>query len=86
MKILNDFIAKVGEDKVLHFAIGGWAVSAVYPLGINAIGITFLIVMILSFIKEQYLDDNFDVGDIVASFIGSFISFLIYILAITMLN
>jgi len=79
MKILNNFLGKVGTDKALHFAFGGWALSAVSPFGVGAIGVAFLIVMVLSFVKELFLDDYPDPLDIVAAFLGCLVSFACYI-------
>lgn len=80
MKILNDFIRKVGEDKVIHFAIGGWAVSVVSPFGATAMSIMLVIIMALSFVKEIYLDEKFDIKDINAAFLGCLTAFIANIL------
>lgn len=79
MKKLNNFLNKVGIDKALHFAVGGWIVSILSPFGIGAMGIAFIIMLILSVIKEKLLDEQVDIYDIVAAFIGGFISFILYI-------
>lgn len=79
MKKLNELISKVGYDKVAHFAIAGWAVSAASAYGFKWMAIVFTCVMLLSVIKEALLDENFDWGDIVASFLGMFASLVLYI-------
>lgn len=79
MKKLNNFIKDIGVDKVLHFAFGGWAVSVASPFGVLAMAIMFAIIMILSIVKEKYLDEEFDSGDINAAFLGCFTAFMAYI-------
>ena len=79
MKVLNNLIGKVGYDKVAHFAIAGWAVSAASAYGFKWMAIVFTCVMLLSVMKEALLDENFDWGDIVAAFLGMFVSLVLYI-------
>lgn len=86
MKRLNDFLCKVGTDKALHFAFGGWIVSAVSPFGIDIMGIALFIVIVLSFIKELFLDEYADFADIVSAFFGGFVAFVIYIPVDILLN
>ncbi len=79
MKRLNKFLSKIGMDKALHFAVAGWAVSAVSPFGIGAMGITFLVIYLLSIMKERYLDEYSDYNDVIAGFLGGIASILLYI-------
>ena len=79
MKRLNDFIDKVGVDKVLHFAFGGWMVSAFSPLGIIGMVGALITLIILGVVKEKVLDDNADIMDIWASVVGAFVAFAVYI-------
>ena len=79
MKKLNELIGKVGYDKVVHFAIAGWAVSAASAYGFKWMVIVFTCVMLLSVIKEALLDKKFDWGDIAATFIGMLVSLVLYI-------
>ena len=44
MKKLNELISKVGYDKVAHFAIAGWAVSAASAYGFKWMAIVFVCV------------------------------------------
>ena len=70
MKIVNKIIGKVGVDKVLHFAFGGWIGAKFNETGIvlaAVIGILF--VGIASIIKER-LDSKFDWKDIAAAMLG----------------
>lgn len=79
MKKLNNLLNKVGTDKALHFAFAGWAVSALSPFGIGAMGITFIVVYLLSIAKEKYLDEYADYNDVLAGFLGGLTSILLYI-------
>jgi len=70
MKIVNKIIGKVGVDKVLHFAFGGWIGAKFNETGIvlaAVIGILF--VGFVSIIKER-LDSKFDWKDIAAAMLG----------------
>lgn len=86
MKKLNNLLNKVGTDKALHFAFAGWAVSAVSPYGIVTMAVVFILVFILSIIKERCLDDYADFSDVVASFLGEIVALLLYIPADLILN
>ena len=77
--MLNNLISKVGYDKLAHFAIAGWLVSAASAYGMKWMAIVFTCVMILSLIKELFLDEKFDWGDIAAAFLGMFVSLVLYI-------
>ena len=79
MKKLNELISKVGYDKVAHFAIAGWLVSAASAYGFKWMAIVFVCVMLLSVIKEALLDEKFDWGDIVAACLGMLLSLVLYI-------
>ena len=85
---------KVGMDKIAHFGIGGiigaaiaivitlargdygWVVG-VYPFVAHAV------VFILSFVKEKFMDDEFNWLDILASVLGSIAVHLAFILGLT---
>ena len=86
MKKLNNLLNKVGMDKALHFAFAGWAVSAVSPFGITAMAIVFILVFILSIIKERCLDDSPDFSDVLAGFLGEIVAIFLYIPADIILN
>ncbi len=48
--------------------------------------IVFAIMLVASFVKERYLDEEEDFGDIVAGFLGGFASVVLYIPADAFLN
>jgi hypothetical protein len=85
MKIVNKIIGKVGVDKVLHFAFGGWIGAKFNETGIvlaAVIGILF--VGFVSIIKER-LDSKFDWKDIAAAILGAVLEFVSwYIIKIIM--
>lgn len=85
---------KVGMDKIAHFGIGGiigatiaivitlargdygWVVG-VYPF------VSHVVVFILSFIKEKFMDDEYNWLDILASVLGSIAVHIAFILGLT---
>lgn len=80
MKRLNDFIEKVGIDKVLHFICGALIVELSAMCGVlyadfegcfigSLIGL--LVVYLLSIVKEKLLDDYYDQLDIDYAMMGS---------------
>lgn len=80
MKKLDNFINKIGIDKVLHFVVSGWIISLFIPCGIIVISIVFILLFILSIIKELVLDDYVDTNDIIAGFLGESVSMIFYLL------
>lgn len=79
MKKLDNFINKIGIDKVLHFCIGAiiaFCVSNIFMLREGIVGVNniwFAIIgiiaaMIFEFIKEFILDSTPDKKDILATF------------------
>lgn len=78
MKLTNWIVNTFGSDKILHFFGGGWIISMLSPFGRYGILVGIIIVLILSLIKEGFLDDMFDWKDILAAMIGSVVSSGIY--------
>ena len=87
MKILDDFLAKVGTDKVLHFFGGGFICSLISfvvilqePLvsweKVSAVTIGAVFVLIISILKELLLDDKPDWKDVWAAMLGSLLVYL----------
>ena len=89
MKLIDDLINKVGNDKLLHFLVG-FCISTVvlllyFLLCPKVIGtyeqiyvyiVSFIIVGFISVVKE-FFDDIFDNKDIFATEIGAVIPVLI---------
>lgn len=82
MKVLNDFIAKLGHDKVMHF-LGGGLICAIISFvvilqesgmewwqQIGAVTIGAVFVLIISVIKEILFDDKPDWKDVGAAMLG----------------
>ena len=83
MKIVNKIIGKVGVDKVLHFAFGGWIGAKFNETGIvlaAVIGILF--VYFVSIVKER-LDSKFDWKDIAAAMLGCLVELVTWYLIMT---
>ena len=85
---------KVGMDKIAHFGIGGIigaAIAIIITLAIGDYGwvvgvypfVSHAIVFILSFIKEKFMDEEFNWLDILASVLGSIAVHLAFIIGLT---
>lgn len=85
MKLTDLIVNKFGSDKVMHFFGGALITALLSPFGWFGILIGFIITLILSFIKEQYLDVTFEWGDIIAAICGSSLSTVIYAIIFTIL-
>lgn len=82
MKELDDLVKKVGNDKVLHFLGGAWICAVISFVvmfqkcntssweKISSIFVGTLVVVVLSVVKEIFLDDKADWMDVVASVAG----------------
>lgn len=88
MKILDDFLAKVGTDKVLHFLGGGFICSLIsfvvilqeptltWWQKISAVTIGAVFVLVISILKELLLDDKPGWKDVWAAMLGSLLVYL----------
>jgi hypothetical protein len=76
MKLVNDFLSKIGTDKVLHFLVGALMVSYSSMISSVFMWLSLLFLLIISIVKET-LDDEFSYKDIVAAMIGGIISAII---------
>ena len=85
---------RIGMDKIAHFGIGGIigaAIAIIVTLAIGDYGwvvgvypfVAHAIVFILSFIKEKFMDDEFNWLDILASVLGSVAVHMAFILGLT---
>lgn len=77
MKLTDKLVEKVGVDKLLHFFVAAWLVSECKAYGIGVGCIAWIVVVVLSWIKEDFLDDYADARDIFAGAFGGFVSLLI---------
>ena len=91
---ITKIIKKVGMDKIAHFGIGGIigaAIAIVITLARGDYGwvvgvypfVSHAIVFILSFVKEKFMDDEFNWLDILASLLGSIAVHIAFILGLT---
>lgn len=78
MKFTDKLVTKFGVDKMLHFLVGAWITANFSIYGWYGLILGFIITIILSLIKE-IVDTIFDINDIVAATLGSWVSILIYI-------
>ena len=85
---------RIGMDKIAHFGIGGIigaTIAIVITLAIGDYGwvvgvypfLAHTIVFIISFIKEKFLDDEFNWLDILASVLGSISVHMAFIIGLT---
>ena len=85
---------KIGMDKIAHFGIGGIigaAIAIVITLAIGDYGwvvgvypfISHGIVFVLSFIKEKFMDEEYNWLDILASVLGSIAVHMAFIIGLT---
>ena len=88
---------RIGMDKIAHFGIGGIigaAIAIVITLARGDDGwvagaypfISHAIVFILSFIKEKFMDDEYNWLDILASVLGSIAVHMAFIIGLTLTN
>ena len=85
---------RIGMDKIAHFGIGGIigaAIAIIVTLAIGDYGwvvgvypfVAHVVVFILSFSKEKFMDDEFNWLDILASVLGSIAVHMAFILGLT---
>ena len=85
---------RIGMDKIAHFGIGGIigaAIAIVITLARGDYGcvvgvypfISHAAVFILSFIKEKFMDEEFNWLDILASVLGSIAVHMAFIIGLT---
>ena len=76
---INTNINKYGIDKVLHFLVGAFITLLVSPMGIWAMLTMSALLMVVSYVKEKYMDSEFTKYDIKFTLYGSITSFILYI-------
>ena len=75
MKLTDKIVKKFGHDKLLHFLVAAWVVSVCSLYGVGCIA--WIIIILLSIIKEKIFDDYSDIKDIIAGALGGFASLLL---------
>ena len=86
MKLTDKLVEKIGVDKLLHFFVAAWLVSECKAFGIIAGFFGWIAVIILSAVKEHFLDDEPEPMDACAAAYGGFVSLLIGVLKCFILN
>ena len=74
MKLTDKLVEKIGVDKMLHFFVAAWLVSECKAFGIEVGCIAWIVVVMLAFVKEKWLDDFLDARDLLWSALGGFAS------------
>lgn len=82
MKVLNDFISRIGSDKILHYLVGAWLIALAQPYGALCMGMVFTVFLILSLYKEYRLDTEPDLVDVAYYVSGSLTSAISYIISL----
>lgn len=77
MRALNRLIEKIGVDKILHFAFGGWIVQVFCTAGFWQYGILFC--AFISIVKEMLdkKESRFDWIDIAAAMAGGIVAVIL---------
>lgn len=80
MKPINNILNKVGADKALHFAFGGWMAALALPFGTNWVVFAVMLVYMVSAVKE-YFDEReegnkCDWHDVFAGVAGALVTLL----------
>lgn len=73
----NAWMEKVGVDKLLHFFVAAWVVAECKAYGVSAAGIGFVVIVVLAFLKERFLDKEFSAMDFWWSACGGFAPMLL---------
>lgn len=80
MKLTDKLVNKFGYDKLLHFFIAAWLVSECKAFGIIAAFFGWIVVIILSAVKEHFFDDEPEPMDACAAAYGGFVPLAIGVL------
>lgn len=76
---INDFVNKIGVDKVLHFSIGG-LISAFFTIILvlqepsvtwDLVGLSFIGTIIFLSLCKEFMDIKVDWKDIITSILGT---------------
>ena len=86
MKLTDKLVEKIGADRLLHFFVAAWLVSECKSFGIIAGFFGWIVVIILSAVKEHFLYDEPEPMDDCAAAYGGIVSLLIGVLKCFILN
>ena len=75
----NDWMDKVGADKLLHFFVATWIVAECKSYGVAPMLLGFVVIVLLAVVKEYVLDKTGDYKDLLCSMLGGVFSILLYI-------
>ena len=78
-KWIADMLNYVGIDRVLHFMVGLWLVTYGFIWGFDVGCACFVALVALTFIKEFFIDEKHDWGDIVMTVLGGMVAYAFYI-------
>ena len=70
---------KVGVDKLLHFFVAAWFVAECKSYGVAPMLLGFVVIVLLSVVKECVLDKTGDYKDVLCSMLGGVFSILLFI-------
>lgn len=80
MKLTDKLVEKFGVDKLLHFFVAAWFVSECKAYGIGVGCIAWILIVVLAFVKEKWLDDFLDARDLLWSAFGGFASIILMVI------
>lgn len=75
----NAWMENVGVDKLLHFFVAAWVVSECKAYGVAPMLLSFVVIVLLSVVKECVLDKTGDYKDVLCSMLGGVFSILLFI-------
>ena len=78
-KKVAGFIEKIGMEKFIHFLASGWFTSIGMTFGFSTGALFFVVLIILSILKEKFLCEHFDFQRLTASIVGGMVAFLLYV-------
>lgn len=75
----NAWMEKVGVDKLLHFFLAAWVVAECKSYGVEPMLLGYVVIVLLSIIKEYILDKTVDYKDLLCSILGGVFPIILFI-------